>query len=74
MIKNKELTAQIEKIKLEEILRQREMEEMRNIVEELRKEVSELRDKLGETEEDRRKARASQRQKKGNRSWEKRRN
>ncbi|XP_070162483.1 putative autophagy-related protein 11 [Polyergus mexicanus] len=60
-IKNIELTAEIEKLKLKDILRERELEEMRAIVEELRKEVSEFRDKQDELEEDRRKARESQR-------------
>ncbi|XP_070169691.1 uncharacterized protein PF3D7_1120000-like [Polyergus mexicanus] len=60
-IKNRELTAEIEKLKLKDILRERELEEMRAIIEELRKEVSEFRDKQDELEEDRRKARESQR-------------
>lgn len=58
-IKNKELLAQIEKSKLDEILRNREMEEMRGMIQDLKKEVSELRDKLDDAEEDRRKARES---------------
>lgn len=58
-IKNRELSAEIEKLKLKDILREKESEEMRTIVEELRKEVSEFRDKLDEAEEDRRKARES---------------
>lgn len=59
--KNRELASQIEKLKLEDILMKREVEDMRHMMETMRKEISELKDKLDDAEEDRRKVRESQR-------------
>ncbi|KMQ90344.1 hypothetical protein RF55_9461 [Lasius niger] len=58
-IKNRELSAQVKKLKLNEVLMKREVEEMRHMMEDLKKEVSDLKDKLDDSEEDRRKARDS---------------
>ncbi|XP_070162539.1 uncharacterized protein [Polyergus mexicanus] len=60
-LRNKELADQIDKLKLNEVLRNRETEELRSMVTDLKKEVTALRDKLDEVEEDRRKARESYR-------------
>lgn len=60
-LRNKELADQIDKLKLNEIFRNRETEELRSMVNDLKKEVTVLRDKLDEVEEDRRKARESYR-------------
>lgn len=60
-IDNRALREEIEKMKLEEVLRQREMEELRAIVNTFKGEIEELKDKLDAAEEDRRKARESQR-------------
>ncbi|KMQ87839.1 myosin heavy chain-like protein [Lasius niger] len=60
-IRNRELESQVEKMKLEEILRNREMEDMRTIVADLKKEVYELNGRLDDAEEDARKARESYR-------------
>lgn len=60
-LKNKDLSAQIEKYKLEEIHNKREIEDLRTAVEELKKEVAELRGKLDDAEEEERKAKASKR-------------
>lgn len=57
-IENRALMDQIEKLKLEEIIRKREMDEMKQIVDKLKNEVDELKDKLDEMEVDRNKARS----------------
>ncbi|KMQ88054.1 gag-pol polyprotein [Lasius niger] len=51
--KNKSLMIQLEKYKIEEIKRNREIEEMKSTIEALRNEVSELGDKLDEIEQER---------------------
>lgn len=50
------LSEQIEKLRLEDVVRKREIDEMKSLVENLRKEIE---DKLDMAEEDRRKARES---------------
>ncbi|KMQ84932.1 gag-pol polyprotein, partial [Lasius niger] len=60
-IKNRELISEITKLKTQDVLMKRELEEMRNMIGGLKNEISELKDKLDETEEDRRKARESHR-------------
>lgn len=55
-LKNKELNTQIEKYKKKEILRNKEMKELRDLVEELKKEVIDLRGRLDDAEEEERKA------------------
>lgn len=60
-IRNRELESQVEKMQLEEALRNREMEEMRTIVADLKKEIYELKGRLDDAEEDARKARESYR-------------
>lgn len=59
-VKNRELLKQIEKLKTEDVLIKREVEEMRDMIEDLKK-ISELKDQLMEAEEDRKRARESQR-------------
>ncbi|KMQ92832.1 hypothetical protein RF55_7125 [Lasius niger] len=51
--KNKSLMIQLEKYKIEEIKRNREIEEMKSTIEALRNEVLELGDKLDEVEQER---------------------
>ncbi|KMQ91492.1 reverse transcriptase [Lasius niger] len=60
-IRNRELEAEVEKLRLEDVLRRREMEEMRTIVNDLKKEVYELKGRLDDAQEDARKARESYR-------------
>ncbi|KMQ87673.1 hypothetical protein RF55_12982 [Lasius niger] len=60
-IRNRELEAEVEKLRLEEVLRNREMEDMRAIVADLKREVYELKGRLDDAEEDARKARESYR-------------
>lgn len=50
MIENRSLKEQIEKLKLEDLLRRREMEELRATVNDLRKEIEEFREKVDVTE------------------------
>ncbi|KMQ94773.1 hypothetical protein RF55_5060 [Lasius niger] len=60
-IRNRELEAEVEKLRLEEVLRTREMDDMKAIVADLKREVYELRGRLDDAEEDARKARESYR-------------
>ncbi|KMQ89974.1 grip domain-containing protein rud3 [Lasius niger] len=60
-IRNRELEAEVERLRLEEVLRKREMEDMRAIVADLKKEVYELKGRLDDAQEDARKARESYR-------------
>ncbi|KMQ89741.1 gag-pol polyprotein [Lasius niger] len=60
-IRNRELEAEVERLKLEEILRKRETDEMRTIVADLKKEIYELKCRLDDAEEDARRARESYR-------------
>lgn len=60
-IRNKELESEIEKLKIEEVLRNREVEDMRAIVADLKREVYELKGRLDDAEEDARRARESYR-------------
>lgn len=56
-IKNRDLSFQVEKLKVKDVLLRREVDEMKHMMESMKKEN--LKDKLDETEEDRRKARES---------------
>lgn len=58
-LRNRDLAAQIEKLKLNEVHRNKEVEDLRAMVNDLKNEVTILRDKLDDAEEDRRKARES---------------
>lgn len=60
-IDNRSLKDEIERFKMEEIHRKREMDEMKSIVGGLKKQIEDLKDQLDFAEEDRRKARESQR-------------
>lgn len=60
-IRNRELEAEIDKLRLEDIPKNRELEEMRALISDLRKEVDHLKDKVDDAEEETRKARESQR-------------
>jgi len=60
-IDNRSLKDEIERLKVEEIHRKREMDEMKSIVGNLKKQIEDLKDQLDFAEEDRRKARESQR-------------
>ncbi|XP_070162482.1 uncharacterized protein [Polyergus mexicanus] len=67
-MKNKELLAEMDRMKLEEVLRKREMDEMKGQFNELRNEIAELKrrleeaeDRRDEAEEDNKKARSRQR-------------
>ncbi|XP_070162504.1 uncharacterized protein [Polyergus mexicanus] len=65
-IKNKELSVEMDRMKLDEVFRKREMDEIKGQFDELRNEIAELKrrlekteDRRDEAEEDRRKARES---------------
>ncbi|CAL1682480.1 unnamed protein product [Lasius platythorax] len=60
-LKNRELTDKVQRLKLNEVVIKRELEDMRSLVDGLRKEISDLKDRVEEAEEDRRKSRESQR-------------
>ncbi|KMQ92971.1 gag-pol polyprotein [Lasius niger] len=51
-IRNRELESEVEKMKIEEVLRNREVEDMRAIVADLKREVYELKGRLDDAEED----------------------
>ncbi|KMQ92347.1 gag-pol polyprotein [Lasius niger] len=60
-LRNRELTEEVQKLKLNEVVIKRELDDMKSLVDTLRKEISDLKDRVNEAEEDRRKARESQR-------------
>ncbi|KMQ87991.1 hypothetical protein RF55_12598 [Lasius niger] len=60
-LKNRELTDEVQTLKLNEVVIKRELEDMRSLVDTLRREISDLMDRVEEAEEDRRKSRESQR-------------
>ncbi|KMQ88952.1 reverse transcriptase [Lasius niger] len=60
-LKNRELTDEVQSLKLNEVVIKRELEDMRSLVDSLRREISDLKDRVEEAEEDRRKSRESQR-------------
>ncbi|CAL1671626.1 unnamed protein product [Lasius platythorax] len=60
-LKNRELTDEVQSLKLNEVVIKRELEDMRSLVDNLRREISDLRDRVEEAEEDRRNSRESQR-------------
>ncbi|CAL1672758.1 unnamed protein product [Lasius platythorax] len=60
-LKNRELTDEVQSLKLNEVVIKRELEDMRSLVDSLRRKISDLKDRVEEAEEDRRKSRESQR-------------
>lgn len=56
-MKNRELTGQVRRYELEEVRKDRKVEELTAIVADLKKEVLDITDRLDEVEEDRRRAR-----------------
>ncbi|CAL1672233.1 unnamed protein product [Lasius platythorax] len=60
-LRNRELTEEVQKLKLNEVVVKRELDDMKSLVDTLRREISDLKDRVNEAEEDRRKARESQR-------------
>lgn len=57
-MKNKELTAQIRKLEMEEVRKDKKIGELTGMLVDLKKEIMDLTDRLDEVEEDRRKARS----------------
>ncbi|KMQ90172.1 gag-pol polyprotein [Lasius niger] len=58
--KNQQLEIQVDKLKRDDAIMRKEMNEMRLVVEDLKKEISGLKDELNHAEEERRKAKESQ--------------
>lgn len=56
-LKNKELTTQIQGLKLKEVLQNKEIEKLQNLIEDLTREVVDLRNRIDEAEDEEKKAR-----------------